>query len=101
MNLFKVFVLIVVVIIFCLMISLVFVVEEIMLQNMICQEFMDMNLKSMILVVFWVVNCNIDFSGGDYVDWYEVEIVLVLKMLQECYKNFVVKFGDFSVVIKK
>ncbi len=32
-----------------------------------------MNPKSMTPVAFWVVNRNTDFSGGDYVDWHEVE----------------------------
>jgi acid stress chaperone HdeB len=67
---------------FCLMTSPAFAVEETTPQNMTCQEFMDMNPKSMTPVAFWVVNRNTDFSGGDYVDWHEVETVSVPKMLQ-------------------
>lgn len=51
-------------------------------------------------VAFWVVNRNTDFSGGDYVDWHEVETVSVPKMLQECHKNPAAKLGDLSAVIK-
>lgn len=50
-------------------------------------------------VAFWVVNRNTDFSGGDYVDWHEVETVSVPKMLQECHKNPAAKLGDLSAVI--
>ncbi|MEQ5587361.1 HdeA/HdeB family chaperone [Klebsiella pneumoniae] len=57
--------------------------------------------KSMTPVAFWVVNRNTDFSGGDYVDWHEVETVSVPKMLQECHKNPAAKLGDLSAVIKK
>ncbi|MFA1118397.1 HdeA/HdeB family chaperone [Klebsiella pneumoniae] len=60
-----------------------------------------MNPKSMTPVAFWVVNRNTDFSGGDYVDWHEVETVSVPKMLQECHKNPAAKLGDLSAVIKK
>ncbi|MEV8984762.1 HdeA/HdeB family chaperone [Klebsiella variicola] len=61
----------------------------------------DMNPKSMTPVAFWVVNRNTDFSGGDYVDWHEVETVSVPKMLQQCHKNPAAKLGDLSAVIKK
>lgn len=86
---------------FCLMTSPAFAVEETTPQNMTCQEFMDMNPKSMTPVAFWVVNRNTDFSGGDYVDWHEVETVSVPKMLQQCHKNPAAKLGDLSAVIKK
>ncbi len=87
MNLPKALVLTVAATTFCLMTSPAFAVEETTPQNMTCQEFMDMNPKSMTPVAFWVVNRNTDFSGGDYVDWHEVETVSVPKMLQECHKN--------------
>ena len=73
MNLPKALVLTVAATTFCLMTSPAFAVEETTPQNMTCQEFMDMNPKSMTPVAFWVVNRNTDFSGGDYVDWHEVE----------------------------
>lgn len=57
--------------------------------------------KSMTPVAFWVVNRNTDFSGGDYVDWHEVETVSVPKMLQQCHKNPAAKLGDLNSVIKK
>lgn len=75
MNLPKALVLTVAATTFCLMTSPAFAVEETTPQNMTCQEFMDMNPKSMTPVAFWVVNRNTDFSGGDYVDWHEVETV--------------------------
>ena len=78
-----------------------FAEQETTPQNMTCQEFMDMNPKSMTPVAFWVVNRNTDFSGGDYVDWHEVETVSVPKMLQECHKNPAAKLGDLNSVIKK
>ncbi len=56
--------------------------------------------KAQTPVAFWVVNRNTDFSGGDYVDWHEVETVSVPKMLQECHKNPAAKLGDLSAVIK-
>ena len=87
MNLPKALVLTVAATTFCLMTSPAFAVEETTPQNMTCQEFMDMNPKSMTPVAFWVVNRNTDFSGGDYVDWHEVETVSVPKMLQECHKS--------------
>ena len=87
MNLPKAPVLTVAATTFCLMTSPAFAVEETTPQNMTCQEFMDMNPKSMTPVAFWVVNRNTDFSGGDYVDWYEVETVSVPKMLQECHST--------------
>ncbi len=101
MNLPKAPVLTVAATTFCLMTSPAFAVEETTPQNMTCQEFMDMNPKSMTPVAFWVVNRNTDFSGGDYVDWHEVETVSVPKMLQECHKNPAAKLGDLSAVIKK
>ncbi len=79
MNLPKALVLTVAATTFCLMTSPAFAVEETTPQNMTCQEFMDMNPKSMTPVAFWVVNRNTDFSGGDYVDWHEVETVSVPK----------------------
>lgn len=87
MNLPKALVLTVAATTFCLMTSPAFAVQETTPQNMTCQEFMDMNPKSMTPVAFWVVNRNTDFSGGDYVDWHEVETVSVPKMLQQCHKN--------------
>ena len=101
MNLPKALVLTAAATTFCLMTSPAFAVEETTPQNMTCQEFMDMNPKSMTPVAFWVVNSNTDFSGGDYVDWHEVETVSVPKMLQECHKNPAAKLGDLSAVIKK
>ena len=101
MNLPKALVLTVAATTFCLMTSPAFAVEETTPQNMTCQEFMDMNPKSMTPVAFWVVNRNTDFSGGDYVDWHEVETVSVPKMLQECHKNPAAKLGDLRAVIKK
>ena len=101
MNLPKALVLTVAATTFCLMTSPAFAVEETTPQNMTCQEFMDMNPKSMTPVAFWVVTRNTDFSGGDYVDWHEVETVSVPKMLQECHKNPAAKLGDLSAVIKK
>ncbi|EMM5727829.1 TPA: acid-activated periplasmic chaperone HdeB [Klebsiella pneumoniae] len=101
MNLPKALVLTVAATTFCLMTSPAFAVEETTPQNMTCQEFMDMNPKSMTPVAFWVVNRNTDFSGGDYVDWHEVETVSVPKMLQECHKNPAAKLGDLSAAIKK
>lgn len=52
-------------------------------------------------VAFWVVNRSTDFSGGDYVDWHEVETVSVPKMLQQCHKNPAAKLGELNAVIKK
>ncbi len=79
MNLPKALVLTAAATTFCLMTSPAFAVQETTPQNMTCQEFMDMNPKSMTPVAFWVVNRNTDFSGGDYVDWHEVETVSVPK----------------------
>ena len=101
MNLPKALVLTAAATTFCLMTSPAFAVQETAPQNMTCQEFMDMNPKSMTPVAFWVVNRNTDFSGGDYVDWHEVETVSVPKMLQQCHKNPAAKLGDLSAVIKK
>jgi hypothetical protein len=64
MNLPKALVLTVAATTFCLMTSPAFAVQETTPQNMTCQEFMDMNPKSMTPVAFWVVNRNTDFSGG-------------------------------------
>ncbi|MDN6920016.1 acid-resistance protein, partial [Klebsiella pneumoniae] len=55
MNLPKAPVLTVAATTFCLMTSPAFAVEETTPQNMTCQEFMDMNPKSMTPVAFWVV----------------------------------------------
>ncbi len=101
MNLPKALVLTVAATTFCLMTSPAFAVQETTPQNMTCQEFMDMNPKSMTPVAFWVVNRNTDFSGGDYVDWHEVETVSVPKMLQQCHKNPAAKLGDLNSFIKK
>ncbi|MBF9182379.1 HdeA/HdeB family chaperone, partial [Klebsiella pneumoniae] len=54
MNLPKALVLTVAATTFCLMTSPAFAVEETTPQNMTCQEFMDMNPKSMTPVAFWV-----------------------------------------------
>ncbi|STT24764.1 acid-resistance protein [Klebsiella pneumoniae] len=64
MNLPKALVLTVAATTFCLMTSPAFAVEETTPQNMTCQEFMDMNPKSMTPVAFWVVNRNTDFSAA-------------------------------------
>ena len=86
MNLPKALVLTVAATTFCLMTSPAFAVEnhaaEYDLSGIYGYE-----PKSMTPVAFWVVNRNTDFSGGDYVDWHEVETVSVPKMLQECHKN--------------
>ncbi len=101
MNLPKALVLTVAATTFCLMTSPAFAVEETTPQNMTCQEFMDMNPKSMTPVAFWVVNRNTDFSGG----------VLVALLQHFRYRNGLdfmpvnivaaAKLGDLSAVIKK
>lgn len=55
--------------------------------NMSCKEFVDMNPKAMTPVAFWIINKDTDFSGGDYVDWREVDTVSVPKLIDICKKS--------------
>lgn len=69
-------------------------------QNITCQEFMDMNPKSMTPIAFWVVNRNTDFKGGDYVHWHEVETVAVPKIFKQCQKTPHAKLGEITPALK-
>ncbi|WP_435952114.1 acid-activated periplasmic chaperone HdeB [Dryocola sp. BD626] len=78
-------------------INTAFALQETTPQNMTCQEFIDMNPRTMTPIAFWVVNKNTDFKGGDYVDWHEVETVSVPQMVKECHQNPKAKLGELAL----
>lgn len=55
--------------------------------NMTCQEFLNMNSKSYSPIVFWILNKDTDFSGGDYVDWHDTETLATPKAVELCKKS--------------
>ena len=77
-----------------------FAVQETTPANMTCQEFINMNPKTMTPIAFWVINRNTDFKGGDYVDWHEVETVSVPKMIKQCHQTPKVKLGELTHTMK-
>ena len=77
-----------------------FATQETTPQNMTCQEFMDMNPKSMTPVAFWVVNRNTDFKGGDYIHWHEVETVSVPRIFKQCQKTPKATLGELTQSVK-
>ena len=56
-------------------------------QNMTCKEFVDMNPKAMTPVVFWIINQDTQFKGGDYVDWTEVNTTSIPRLIKICKTN--------------
>lgn len=95
----------IVIVIFLVIIMVLVFVFFIMLKDMICKEFFDFNFKSMILVVFWILNEDIQYKKGDNVDFQEVDIVYIFKVIDICKKLFDKKIIDMKVdimvVVKK
>lgn len=63
------------------------VAKEVTPKNMNCQEFIDLNPQTMAPVAFWMLNKDVDFKGGDYVDFNETETTAVPLTLEICKKN--------------
>lgn len=63
------------------------VAKEVTPKNMSCQEFIDLNPQTMAPVAFWMLNKDVDFKGGDYVDFNETETTAVPLTLEICKKN--------------
>lgn len=74
---------------------------NVMFKGMSCQEFVDFNLQMMVLVVFWVLNEDEDFKGGDYVDFQEIEMIVVLLVVEFCKKNLQSELSKIKDEIKK
>lgn len=68
--------------------------------DMTCREFIRMSPKAMAPVVFWVINRNSDLKGGSFVDWREVENVMVPKMIKKCHQTPKSKLGELIHTIK-
>lgn len=64
----------VVVVLLLVNVQFVLVVNE-FVKDMICQEFIDLNLKVMILVVWWMLYEEIVYKGGDIVILNEIDFI--------------------------
>lgn len=54
--------------------------------DMTCKEFLNLNPKSMTPVVFWVMNDDTQYKGGDYVDLHETGSIVTPKVIEACQK---------------
>lgn len=52
--------------------------------DMTCKEFLDLNPKSMTPVVFWMLNDDTQYKGGDYVDLHETGSIVTPKVVEAC-----------------
>ncbi|HAG1883020.1 TPA: acid-resistance protein [Salmonella enterica] len=68
--------------------------------DMTCREFIRMNPKAMAPVIFWVINRNSDLKEGDFVDWREVETIMVPKMIKQCHQTPKSTLAEFIHTIK-
>ena len=53
-------------------------------ETMTCHEFTQMNPKAMTPVMVWVVNQDLQYKGGDYVDWQQIQTIMVPKVVKIC-----------------
>ncbi len=63
------------------------VAKEVTPRNMSCQEFIDLNPQTMAPVAFWMLNKDVNFKGGDFVDFNETETTAVPLTLEICKKH--------------
>ncbi|VXD08656.1 acid-resistance protein [Enterobacterales bacterium 8AC] len=64
--------------------------------DMTCKEFLDLNPKSMTPVVYWVMNDDTRYKGGDYVDLHETGSVVTPKVVEACHQTPDRKFSDMK-----
>lgn len=55
--------------------------------DMTCKEFLELNPKSLTPVVFWVVNDDTRYKGGDYVNLHETGTIVTPKVIEACKKT--------------
>lgn len=55
--------------------------------DMTCKEFLDLNPKSLTPVVYWVMNDDTQYKGGDYVDLHETGTIVTPKVVEACQKT--------------
>lgn len=55
--------------------------------DMTCQEFLDLNPKSLTPVVYWVLNDDTQYKHGDYVDLHETDTIVTPKVVEVCKKS--------------
>lgn len=55
--------------------------------DMTCKEFLDLNPKSLTPVVFWVMNNDTQYKGGDFVDLHETGTIVTPKVIEACQKT--------------
>ncbi|EDJ1003494.1 acid-resistance protein [Salmonella enterica] len=68
--------------------------------DMTCREFIHMNPKAMAPVIFWVINRNSDLKKGSFVDWREVETIMVPKMIKQCHQTLKSTLAELIHTIK-
>ncbi len=76
------------------------VAKELTPKNMSCQEFIDLNPQTMAPVAFWMLNNDVDFKGGDYVDFDETETTAVPLTLEICKKHPQSALKDIKDTVK-
>ncbi len=77
------------------------VAKEVTPKNMSCQEFIDLNPQTMAPVAFWMLNQDVDFKGGDYVDFNETETTAVPLTLEICQKHPQSTLKDIKDTVKQ
>ncbi|MDA6077047.1 HdeA/HdeB family chaperone [Edwardsiella anguillarum] len=66
-------------------------------ETMTCHEFTQMNPKAMTPVMVWVVNKDLDYKNGDYVDWQKVQTIMVPQVIKVCKKSQVRKLSNSAI----
>jgi acid stress chaperone HdeB len=74
--------------------------KEVTPNNMNCEEFIDLNPQTMAPVAFWMLNKDVDFKGGDYVDFNETETTAVPLTLEICKKHPQSALNDIKDTVK-
>ncbi|EFM0751971.1 acid-activated periplasmic chaperone HdeB [Citrobacter sedlakii] len=69
--------------------------------NMLCEEFIDLNPATMAPVAFWVFNEQENFKGGDYITFQETETTAVPLTLELCKKAPNSKLSTLKDEVKK
>lgn len=64
--------------------------------DMTCKEFLDLNPKAMAPVVYWMMNEDIQYKGGDYVDLHETDTIATPKVVELCSKTPEKKLSDIK-----
>lgn len=76
------------------------VAKDVTPNNISCQEYIDLNPQTMAPVAFWMLNKDVDFKGGDYVDFNETETTAVPLTLEICKKHPQSALKDIKDTVK-